>query len=296
MRNILLATLGLVMILASCGGQADSDPDEVRGIVVEVEGDLTSVEWFVLRTDDGETLRVVPAPDGDFRFPLPHLHDHLRTSEPLIVSLDRSSDPPVAIAIRDANNPEWHGGGTAPLEPEQLANPEEPVQEDSGSQPAHDHEHAHEHEHEEDAMATTVPPPPSDATTTSPSTVSTTTPATDETGKETSHTDETGKETSHTEDPEENSAPDQTDGPVIELVITDGKLEGGARREQVGLGDTVTLRVTGDSTDEVHVHGYDLFIHLVDGVGELTFEASIPGVFEVELEGPHTLLLRLEVS
>ena len=90
--------------------------------------------------------------------------------------------------------------------------------------------------------------------------------------------------------------PEEPPGPVIDLVIVDGKLDGGARRESVAIGDMVTIRVTGNSDDEVHVHGYDLFVVLVDGVGELTFEASIPGVFEIELEGPHTVLVRLEVS
>ena len=90
--------------------------------------------------------------------------------------------------------------------------------------------------------------------------------------------------------------PDEAGGPVIDLVIIDGHLDGGARRESVQLGDTVTLRVTGNSDGEIHVHGYDLFVHLVGGAGGLAFEASIPGVFEIELEGSHTLLVRMEVS
>ena len=87
-----------------------------------------------------------------------------------------------------------------------------------------------------------------------------------------------------------------TGGVVIDLTITDGSVEGGVRREVVRAGDTVTLRVSGNTSDEVHIHGYDLHIHLDEGQGELTFEASIPGVFEVELERTHTLVLQLEVS
>ena len=90
--------------------------------------------------------------------------------------------------------------------------------------------------------------------------------------------------------------PGEPEGVVVDLVIVDGKLDGGARRESVGVGDTVTIRVSGDSDDEVHVHGYDLSVDLVGGAGELTFEASIPGVFEIELERSHTLVVRLEVS
>lgn len=58
----------------------------------------------------------------------------------------------------------------------------------------------------------------------------------------------------------------------------------------------MTVRVSGDSDDHVHIHGYDLFLHLEDGAGELAFTADIPGVFEIELEEAGILLVRLEVS
>ena len=74
------------------------------------------------------------------------------------------------------------------------------------------------------------------------------------------------------------------------------ELEGGARRQSVSLGDEITVRVSGTSTDHVHIHGYDLFIDLTDGSGELTFAADIPGVFEIELEGSGTLLVQMEVK
>lgn len=85
-------------------------------------------------------------------------------------------------------------------------------------------------------------------------------------------------------------------GTIIELEVTDGKLEGGARREAAPLGEEVTVRVSGNSADHVHVHGYDLFLHLEDGAGELAFVADIPGVFEIELEEAGIVLVQLEVS
>ena len=318
MRAAGAAALGLVLIVTGCGG-ASEDPEEVgteqvgveqvRGVVLEVDGDLTSVESFLLRTDEGEVLRVVPAPDGDFRFPLPHLHDHLRTSEPLLVELDRSHDPPRATAIRDADDPSWHGEvGTGPTTSDAQA-PEET----SGAG-------------KEDGLAA---PPTSRVDPEAgeePGALSTTTAATTSTTSATEGTvqepgderdvaneaamDETAGEGTPDGPEQDGQAPEGTEdrlvdgiedeeapvGPTIELVIVDGKLEGGARRESVAVGDTVTIRVSGNSADEVHVHGYDLFVHLVDGAGELTFEAFIPGVFEIELEGSHTLLVRLEVS
>ena len=91
-------------------------------------------------------------------------------------------------------------------------------------------------------------------------------------------------------------APVSADDSVIDLVIIGNELEGGARRQSVPLGEEVTVRVSGTSTDHVHIHGYDLFIDLADGSGELTFLADIPGVFEIELEGSHTLLVQMEVK
>ena len=91
-------------------------------------------------------------------------------------------------------------------------------------------------------------------------------------------------------------APDSADGSVIELVVVGGELVGGARRESVSLGEEVTVRVSGAGSDHVHVHGYDLFVDLVDGAGELIFTASIPGVFEIELEDSGMLLVQMEVK
>lgn len=228
------ALAGVLLLLAACGDAGDTPSLEtVQGVVLEVNGDLEAIESFVLRTDGGEVMEIVPAPDGDFRFPLAHLYDHLRTSEPLSVGLDRSVDPPRAVSMRDAGSSAWHTGET----------------------------HA-------DATTGTSSAPAS-TTTTVATTTATTVPPTTET------------------DPP---------GVVIDLAITDGSVEGGVRREAARVGQWVTLRVSGNASDEVHIHGYDLYIELVEGQGRLTFEASIPGLFEVELEGTHTLVLQLEVS
>ena len=85
-------------------------------------------------------------------------------------------------------------------------------------------------------------------------------------------------------------------GTVLLLEIVDGELAGGPRQEAAPLGEEVTIRVSGDASDHVHIHGYDLFIDLAAGEEELTFTADIPGVFEIELEEAGVLLVRLEVS
>jgi hypothetical protein len=84
-------------------------------------------------------------------------------------------------------------------------------------------------------------------------------------------------------------------GQVIELTYANGKVTGGGRK-RVEQGKSVTLRVTSDVADEVHLHGYDKSIQLAKSTtGELTFVADIPGVFEVELEKKHVQLVELEV-
>lgn len=94
--------------------------------------------------------------------------------------------------------------------------------------------------------------------------------------------------------------PDETqpdgDGTVIDVAVREDAVEGGGRTK-VALGSEVTIRVTSDVADHIHLHGYDLMVDVAAGeTTDLTFEATIPGVFEVELEESGLLLLELEIS
>ena len=74
--------------------------------------------------------------------------------------------------------------------------------------------------------------------------------------------------------------------------MTGGQVSGDTGRVPVASGDHVTLVITSDVADEVHLHGYDLEAELSPGQpAEITFDATIPGVFEVELHEAGTLLL-----
>ena len=75
----------------------------------------------------------------------------------------------------------------------------------------------------------------------------------------------------------------------------EGGLVGGVRRESVDLGAKVTMIVEGNTDEQVHVHGYDLYIE-PEGPATLGFDALIPGRFEVELEESGQLLIELTVS
>ncbi len=92
-------------------------------------------------------------------------------------------------------------------------------------------------------------------------------------------------------------SPEPASGTLVEVVVRDGAVEGGVREVRVPLGEEVTLRVTSDVADRVHVHGYDLLVDVAPGeVGELQFVADLPGVWEVELEGAGLDLVALQVS
>ncbi|HUR23954.1 MAG TPA: hypothetical protein VMZ73_08810 [Acidimicrobiales bacterium] len=85
-------------------------------------------------------------------------------------------------------------------------------------------------------------------------------------------------------------------GTVLAATVRGGSVVEGGSRQRATLNQPVTIRVTSDVADEVHVHGYDKKFTVAAGrTGEVTFNASIPGVFEVEFEKSGKLLFTLEV-
>ena len=86
-----------------------------------------------------------------------------------------------------------------------------------------------------------------------------------------------------------------TAGTVLSVRVRGGSVDG-ASRQRATLNQPVTIRVTSDVADEIHVHGYDKTAPVAaGGTGEVTFVANIPGVFEVEFERSRKLLFTLEV-
>jgi hypothetical protein len=86
-------------------------------------------------------------------------------------------------------------------------------------------------------------------------------------------------------------------GQRIEVVVAGGRVTGDTGRVPVAAGTAVTLVVRSDVADEVHVHGYDVTGAVSpDRPAELGFDATIPGVFEVELHEAGTVLLTLQVQ
>jgi len=90
---------------------------------------------------------------------------------------------------------------------------------------------------------------------------------------------------------------DETTGAKnLAVTIRDAKPVGGVQHLTVDKGDRVTITVTSDVDDEVHVHGYDLMEDVAPGEqAEIAFAATIAGRFEIELEDAGTPIAALEV-
>ena len=84
--------------------------------------------------------------------------------------------------------------------------------------------------------------------------------------------------------------------PTHAVVVSAGSVVSGVERVQVSEAQDVTIQVTTDVADELHIHGLDLFFDLVPGVNTVTFQPDARGIFEAELEGAGLLLFELQVS
>lgn len=97
----------------------------------------------------------------------------------------------------------------------------------------------------------------------------------------------TATETTKTEPTTTTTTEPEVEKPtVVRIVVVNGAPEGGIVRNSVDKGDRVVLVVTSDVADEVHLHGYDISRDVEAGETiRIAFRATLPGRFEVELEG-----------
>lgn len=102
--------------------------------------------------------------------------------------------------------------------------------------------------------------------------------------------------TTSTSEPTPTTSTVAEDPYTFDIVIEGTEVTGGGRLS-VPLGETVTLRFTSDVADEVHIHGYDIFVELQPGeTVEESFTADIPGVVEIETHHGGLILANLEAS
>lgn len=84
---------------------------------------------------------------------------------------------------------------------------------------------------------------------------------------------------------------------VVDIVVEKGRRISGPEVIALKAGDEVVLNLTSDKDDELHLHGYDLHLHLKAGVtGTLKFTATQSGRFAYELHKSHLELGALEVQ
>jgi hypothetical protein len=85
-------------------------------------------------------------------------------------------------------------------------------------------------------------------------------------------------------------------GTTVEIKVHQGRLVAGPAVIKLKQGEQVTLRITADGDDELHVHGYDLLLNLIAGQpAQLSFKADHSGRFEYELHHAHADLGAFEV-
>jgi hypothetical protein len=63
---------------------------------------LTEVEYFTVRTDDGDTHKFFIDPDTDLGFPPAHLNEHRITGDPVVVEFEEKDGRPIATSVEDA--------------------------------------------------------------------------------------------------------------------------------------------------------------------------------------------------
>ncbi len=95
-----LAVLGLALV----GCAQPPDGPAVVGVVIAVDGNLSTVDSFTIVTPEEERLTFVPDPDtGNPGFPLVHLADHLRSGDPIEVRYEERAGVAWATWVDDAS-------------------------------------------------------------------------------------------------------------------------------------------------------------------------------------------------
>lgn len=85
--------------------------------------------------------------------------------------------------------------------------------------------------------------------------------------------------------------------PRAEITIAGGQVTPPPGWLEVRRGQTVSLTVTSDVADELHVHGFDIKQTLQPGKpANIRFKADMSGVFEVETHGGKLVLIQLAVK
>lgn len=96
-RGFRILFIGLLAVTSLACNQTSGT---VRGFVTSVEGSLDEVTGFTVLVE-GSELGFVPVQDGDYDFPLPHLREHVRTGEPVLVGWELVGTVRYALSLAD---------------------------------------------------------------------------------------------------------------------------------------------------------------------------------------------------
>jgi hypothetical protein len=88
-----MIALALVVACTQTSGTA-------RGVVLSVDGTLQDVTAFTVLVE-GEEWRMVPVPDGDYEFALPHLREHRLSGQPILVGWELVDNVRYALSLAD---------------------------------------------------------------------------------------------------------------------------------------------------------------------------------------------------
>lgn len=84
---------------------------------------------------------------------------------------------------------------------------------------------------------------------------------------------------------------------VAEYTVEKGQRTAGPELIRLRMGEKLTLSVLSDADDELHLHGYDLHLHVKAGqASRLSFAAEHSGRFDLELHKSNVQLGVLEVQ
>jgi heme/copper-type cytochrome/quinol oxidase subunit 2 len=92
------------------------------------------------------------------------------------------------------------------------------------------------------------------------------------------------------------SSPEAPQAVTVDVTIKNGSVTPNGTTLDVAKGGSVTVNVTSDAADEIHVHGIDQELQVEPGVpASMTFTADQGGVFEMESHHLDKLVVKFAV-